>query len=126
MEPPCEHGGVGSAAFGAVYETVTLQWSRRVNTAECNAMASGDDALDRLQWSRRVNTAECEIDGVQFKLNPLLQWSRRVNTAECGKDGTLGLSIDWASMEPPCEHGGVLGEDVYPRVIALGFNGAAV
>ena len=35
MEPPCEHGGVVEVAAKHVYQCV-LQWSRRVNTAECS------------------------------------------------------------------------------------------
>ena len=33
MEPPCEHGGVLCEQQTPFFE-VTLQWSRRVNTAE--------------------------------------------------------------------------------------------
>ena len=58
MEPPGEHGGVASA-LGIVAAFPTLQWSRRVNTAECTKMGQALDALGLLQWSRRVNTAEC-------------------------------------------------------------------
>ena len=37
-----------------------LQWSRRVNTAECEKLTElVDAAWGTLQWSRRVNTAEC-------------------------------------------------------------------
>ena len=39
MEPPCEHGGVLKAS-SARYDESTLQWSRRVNTAECGELAS--------------------------------------------------------------------------------------
>ena len=34
MEPPCEHGGVLHLRFIHV-RSLALQWSRRVNTAEC-------------------------------------------------------------------------------------------
>ena len=92
----------------------SLQWSRRVNTAECSdpSLQEVDDEL--LQWSRRVNTAECA--GV--KLLPLLkqglQWSRRVNTAEWAWQRASSHSVMIASMEPPCEHGGV-DLDKYPK-----------
>ena len=36
MEPPCEHGGVTSLICVARLALVQLQWSRRVNTAECS------------------------------------------------------------------------------------------
>ena len=36
-----------------------------------------------------------------------LQWSRRVNTAECQRFGLAACHLSVASMEPPCEHGGV-------------------
>ena len=40
MEPPCEHGGVkGGKARGYARES-QLQWSRRVNTAECDPAES--------------------------------------------------------------------------------------
>ena len=83
MEPPCEHGGVFCSGFEAGVYPV-LQWSRRVNTAECCKRRSRLQLTISLQWSRRVNTAEC----------------RGSNGEEAG-DRT-------ASMEPPCEHGGVL------------------
>ena len=34
MEPPCEHGGVNNVTSGG-WALFALQWSRRVNTAEC-------------------------------------------------------------------------------------------
>ena len=35
MEPPCEHGGVVNSGRWRLNWDVLLQWSRRVNTAEC-------------------------------------------------------------------------------------------
>ena len=86
MEPPCEHGGVLAAAalkdaervasmeppceHGGVERDVErrrgirgLQWSRRVNTAECVNGATHSFCRLRLQWSRRVNTAEWRNEG---------------------------------------------------------------
>ena len=43
MEPPCEHGGV----FAAITDSSpgsALQWSRRVNTAECLNAAAAEGA----------------------------------------------------------------------------------
>ena len=36
MEPPCEHGGVLESE-AAESKPAALQWSRRVNTAECSS-----------------------------------------------------------------------------------------
>ena len=48
MEPPCEHGGVTLRARSAqLFET--LQWSRRVNTAEwhgCFCRSSGRESFN--------------------------------------------------------------------------------
>ena len=87
---------------GAAY---ALQWSRRVNTAECEQappahLLSGASmeppcehggvrelvkkqvAARMLQWSRRVNTAEWDVTCDMTCTDSVLQWSRRVNTAE--------------------------------------------
>ena len=37
MEPPCEHGGVLYTEWLLAEALAGLQWSRRVNTAECAA-----------------------------------------------------------------------------------------
>ena len=58
MEPPCEHGGV----------LLLVSYISRVG--------------NELQWSRRVNTAECASASIRSWIRCLLQWSRRVNTAE--------------------------------------------
>ena len=57
MEPPCEHGGV-SVFTMKLFATSPLQWSRRVNTAECDLRVEEPAPADDLPWSRRVNTAE--------------------------------------------------------------------
>ena len=102
-----------------------------------------------LQWSRRVNTAECSTEATAGGDTGALQWSRRVNTAECRQRRERRRVHDRASMEPPCEHGGVQSCDqpitirvllqwsrrvntaeCYPparrRPRAQSFNGAAV
>ena len=63
MEPPCEHGGVRALYVVALGDELVLQWSRRVNTAECRCIMAQSipTAESRLQWSRRVNTAECHV-----------------------------------------------------------------
>ena len=67
MGPPREHGGMVSARPGTSAKPSSLQWGRRVNTAECYAIGSGDDVYwDPLQWGRRVNTAECACDGASL------------------------------------------------------------
>ena len=99
MEPPCEHGGVMGCSLGN-FDQRTLQWSRRVNTAECPAHIDRVFQETGLQWSRRVNTAEC---------------------AECAR---LPFTAESASMEPPCEHGGVT-EWIVPFRLRSSFNGAA-
>ena len=59
MEPPCEHGGVlHSKVTYAARLRQELQWSRRVNTAECEHGTALAEGIQLLQWSRRVNTAE--------------------------------------------------------------------
>ena len=45
-------------AVTVIAEIVQLQWSRRVNTAECVGRVRDRREIDPLQWSRRVNTAE--------------------------------------------------------------------
>ena len=64
---------------------------------------------------------------LKFSLfDALLQWSRRVNTAEC-RVRTLCLDQrQAASMEPPCEHGGVLKRGAMRAPTRTRFNGAAV
>ena len=59
MEPPCEHGGVLVRARGDSVATAKLQWSRRVNTAECGM---GRNTPDR----KRLASMEppCEHGGV--------------------------------------------------------------
>ena len=42
MEPPCEHGGVRPTGRRAQVVVPLLQWSRRVNTAECVASAGSE------------------------------------------------------------------------------------
>ena len=42
MEPPCEHGGVTETAR-ALTIAFELQWSRRVNTAECERVADRNE-----------------------------------------------------------------------------------
>ena len=81
MEPPCEHGGVG-VRLGLKFVSALLQWSRRVNTAECCV-------APRFVDHRRDASMEppCEHGGVLpgrsgTAEGRLLQWSRRVNTAE--------------------------------------------
>ena len=102
MEPPCELGGVSSSA-NAFGRSIVLQWSRRVNTAECPNADGTSTPYAQLQWSRRVNTAEC----CRGALRP------RLHSAP-------------ASMEPPCEHGGVISLFNLLARIAGRFNGAAV
>ena len=58
MEPPCEHGGVLPDLVICDESDMLLQWSRRVNTAECARSGGMACAEQRLQWSRHVNTAE--------------------------------------------------------------------
>ena len=55
-----------------------------------------------------MNTAECSTKWPTRCPTASLQWSRRVNTAECGEDvSPEEINEICASMEPPCEHGGV-------------------
>ena len=78
------YGGTpgGAAAFnGQVYQTgqdLGMGFGRVENNAgflQKNALA--------LQWSRRVNAAECSGSLTCDNRNAWLQWSRRVNAAEC-------------------------------------------
>ena len=87
MEPPCEHGGVSPVGMQTWATCVELQWSRRVNTAECRHLDADEPESLQLQWSRRVNTAEWVPGALPRRPASQLQWSRRVNTAEC--DGRL-------------------------------------
>ena len=82
MEPPCEHGGVSGQSAATIRISMLLQWSRRVNTAECWDGADYAGRHKMLQWSRRVNTAECPPSALGPIIDHMLQWSRRVNTAE--------------------------------------------
>ena len=82
MEPPCEHGGVTARATATRLAQPSLQWSRRVNTAECVLRVDVAARELPLQWSRRVNTAEWLTLVFGEPDDNLLQWSRRVNTAE--------------------------------------------
>ena len=79
-----------------------------MNTAEWQYAMRKKEAHYELQWSRRVNTAEC-LSYLKEKIADLrLQWSRRVNTAEWLYTTLAEDEKRLASMEPPCEHGGVL------------------
>ena len=51
MEPPCEHGGVFRRNL-EIKLAKLLQWSRRVNTAECQK-----DAIARHRSAKRFNGA---------------------------------------------------------------------
>ena len=82
MEPPCEHGGVLTAGPVSL-PAHRLQWSRRVNTAECPQRAPPADDAHRASME-----PPCEHGGVRAHAVALVP-------------GFL------ASMEPPCEHGGV-------------------
>ncbi len=106
MGPPREHGGMTRASPPAVISGVTLQWGRRVNTAEwlqrailrvIEGKASMGPPREHggmvqpaerpgnvvvLQWGRRVNTAECPSVQRLMLAGGALQWGRRVNTAE--------------------------------------------
>ena len=59
-----------------------------------------------------MNTAEWQVPRVLTVLDLLLQWSRRVNTAECLGFRASSNSQLLASMEPPCEHGGVISKAI--------------
>ena len=60
MGPPREHGGMERPDTSHV-NAHSLQWGRRVNTAEWACpIASANVGRAGLQWGRRVNTAECE------------------------------------------------------------------
>ena len=61
-----------------------------------------------------MNTAECEVAIVDVVVARGLQWSRRVNTAECVDESTLPPARRRTSMEPPCEHGGVISVESAP------------
>ena len=56
----------------------------------------------------------------------VLQWSRRVNTAEWLGSEHAELGSNAASMEPPCEHGGVPPNPPQRLEPRASFNGAAV
>src|SRR5882724_1973682 len=83
MGPPREHGGMNSAGVGAHAEG-SLQWGRRVNTAECQTVR---------RCARRYASASMgpprEHGGMAMQAQVAqlteraLQWGRRVNTAEC-------------------------------------------
>ena len=82
MEPPCEHGGVRSVLVTKATGVDLLQWSRRVNTAECAEVVElvTDDVVASME-------PPCEHGGVLAEpgdesVIAALQWSRRVNTAE--------------------------------------------
>ena len=119
MWPPREHGGRTATTRSAWGSGSSLQWGRRVNTAEGSAhdVARITQSV-WLQWGRRVNTAEGVNDvltpvvtpsrfngaaaltrrmGVaesEVRLAPLqLQWGRRVNTAEGISRASLATSL---------------------------------
>src|SRR6478752_6848313 len=58
MGPPREHGGMSLVARRLRHDELSLQWGRRVNTAECQSALVADVPQGQLQWGRRVNTAE--------------------------------------------------------------------
>ena len=58
MEPPCEHGGVLGLAPGAAPEC-SASMEPPCEHGGVMQFASTRIFPDRLQWSRRVNTAEC-------------------------------------------------------------------
>ena len=125
MEPPCEHGGVRTSPPSAT-RSLLLQWSRRVNTAECSARAE-----DRFRLIDTSMEPPCEHGGVSLfgyrsPLHVALQWSRRVNTAECLAQAAKPKPASGTSMEPPCEHGGVASATSSTRYATTYFNGAAV
>ena len=96
-----------------------------MNTAEWSVSDLSKSGYLRLQWSRRVNTAEW---------SPLAPYEReRVASMEppCEHGGVNDAALArgpqrGASMEPPCEHGGVrIGAPVV-QLPLTSFNGAAV
>ena len=81
MEPPCEHGGVPAKRSHSA-TCARLQWSRRVNTAECSKGSGSGHSGGRASME-----PPCEHGGVMKTCTACvcecaLQWSRRVNTAE--------------------------------------------
>ena len=73
-----------------------------------------------------MNTAECFEEAIVQAVAWALQWSRRVNTAECEAPRLEQNAEVFASMEPPCEHGGVLHDACSAGSASPCFNGAAV
>ena len=108
MEPPCEHGGVVARRRGRVRAHHRLQWSRRVNTAECVGLWCP------LHGERRASMEPpCEHGGVLIRKAKTMAHIHASMEPPCehgGVAGDRGVRIRRrraASMEPPCEHGGV-------------------
>ena len=107
MGPPCEHGGRYDSFYPTNPYSASLQWGRRVNTAEGGkGFDEYDSFYPTLQWGRRVNTAEGSLLAIGFHYDSKLQWGRRVNTAEGRNRSIQHHPAVPASMGPPCEHGG--------------------
>ena len=75
MEPPCEHGGVAS---GCIIRNTRglLQWSRRVNTAECRGAAEAPATHEAASME-----PPCEHGGVASKRPAPRLGVRRFNGA---------------------------------------------
>ena len=85
MEPPREHGGMEDGQGDENDENDGLQWSRRVNTAECPAALPVDirGAQAASMEPPREHGGMSRVRTMLAENSLSLQWSRRVNTAEC-------------------------------------------
>src|SRR5437764_91567 len=83
MEPPSLDGG-DLATAGAGVSGSSLQWSRRLSTAETLVSRQRRTVeLLLVQWSRRLSTAETRrLCARHVRPSARVQWSRRLSTAE--------------------------------------------
>ena len=86
---------------------MTLQWGRRLSTAEIDpAFERLKSELAELQWGRRLSTAEITSSRRRGRPFDGLQWGRRLSTAEI-QQGVVGVGLqEVASMGPPSLNGG--------------------
>src|SRR4051812_27066895 len=87
----------------------SLQWGRRVNTAECkNLIRSEFMIVDASMGPPREHGGMCVASRKRLGDAHRLQWGRRVNTEECFAGLQRGLRRTSASMGSPREHGGMV------------------